>query len=155
MRGRTFSGSLIKLWKSSEIARFFASEGVEHRKNLCDLQKGKKKPLTIFIKTAIMSTRKQTQVSPSGMATASQAVPGEFDSRHLLQKDKRPNGAFVFLERFVRRDSRFSRKVRIALRSVTARTRHMSALISPLKSVINAFLYGQLVLLQPSTLPQP
>ncbi len=26
------------------------------------------------------------QVSPSGMAAASQAVPGEFDSRHLLQK---------------------------------------------------------------------
>ena len=24
------------------------------------------------------------QVSPSGMAAASQAVPGEFDSRHLL-----------------------------------------------------------------------
>ncbi len=38
------------------------------------------------------------QVSPSGMAAASQAVPGEFDSRHLLQKDKRPNGAFFFLE---------------------------------------------------------
>ena len=28
------------------------------------------------------------QVSPSGMAAASQAVPGEFDSRHLLQKNK-------------------------------------------------------------------
>lgn len=28
------------------------------------------------------------QVSPSGMAAASQAVPGEFDSRHLLQKRK-------------------------------------------------------------------
>ena len=28
------------------------------------------------------------QVSPSGMAAASQAVPGEFDSRHLLQKEK-------------------------------------------------------------------
>ena len=26
------------------------------------------------------------QVSPSGMAVASQATPGEFDSRHLLQK---------------------------------------------------------------------
>ena len=26
------------------------------------------------------------QVSPSGMAAASQAAPGEFDSRHLLQK---------------------------------------------------------------------
>ena len=32
-----------------------------------------------------MRARKQKQVSPSGMATASQAVPGEFDSRHLLQ----------------------------------------------------------------------
>ncbi len=40
-----------------------------------------------------------TQVSPSGMAAASQAVPGEFDSRHLLQKEKtHPNGAFFFLE---------------------------------------------------------
>ena len=36
------------------------------------------------------------QVSPSGMAAASQAVPGEFDSRHLLQKEKRPHGG-VFL----------------------------------------------------------
>ena len=26
------------------------------------------------------------QVSPSGMAAASQAAPGEFDSRHQLQK---------------------------------------------------------------------
>ena len=39
------------------------------------------------------------QVSPSGMAAASQAVPGEFDSRHLLQKVKRTQqGAFFFLE---------------------------------------------------------
>ena len=30
------------------------------------------------------------QVSPSGMAAASQAVPGEFDSRHLLQKKNAP-----------------------------------------------------------------
>ena len=30
------------------------------------------------------------QVSPSGMAAASQAVPGEFDSRHLLQKRPAP-----------------------------------------------------------------
>ena len=29
------------------------------------------------------------QVSPSGMASASQADSGEFDSRHLLQKEKR------------------------------------------------------------------
>ncbi len=37
------------------------------------------------------------QVSPSGMAAASQAVPGEFDSRHLLQKQRAPyKGAFVF-----------------------------------------------------------
>ena len=36
------------------------------------------------------------QVSPSGMAAASQAVPGEFDSRHLLQKEKRPTGRFSF-----------------------------------------------------------
>ena len=30
------------------------------------------------------------QVSPSGMAAASQAVPGEFDSRHLLQRNTLP-----------------------------------------------------------------
>ena len=37
------------------------------------------------------------QASPSGMAAASQAVPGEFDSRRLLQKQKAPRvGAFVF-----------------------------------------------------------
>ena len=33
----------------------------------------------------ILSARNM-QVSPSGMAAASQAVPGEFDSRHLLHK---------------------------------------------------------------------
>ena len=37
------------------------------------------------------------QVSPSGMAAASQAVPGEFDSRHLLQKQRAPFvGALYF-----------------------------------------------------------
>ena len=37
------------------------------------------------------------QVSPSGMAAASQAASGEFDSRHLLQKQRAPLvGAFVF-----------------------------------------------------------
>ena len=36
------------------------------------------------------------QVSPSGMAAASQAVPGEFDSRHLLQKEKHTQSG-VFL----------------------------------------------------------
>ena len=39
------------------------------------------------------------QVSPSGMAAASQAVPGEFDSRHLLQKGNTPKAVcFFFLE---------------------------------------------------------
>ena len=38
------------------------------------------------------------QVSPSGMAAASQAVPGEFDSRHLLQKQKHPLWVLLFLE---------------------------------------------------------
>ncbi len=36
------------------------------------------------------------QVSPSGMAAASQAVPGEFDSRHLLQKEKHPLWVLLF-----------------------------------------------------------
>ena len=43
----------------------------------------KRKTATVFF------LDKKMQVSPSGMAAASQAVPGEFDSRHLLQKDKR------------------------------------------------------------------
>ena len=37
------------------------------------------------------------QVSPSGMAAASQAAPGEFDSRHLLQKEKHPRRVLLFL----------------------------------------------------------
>ena len=45
--------------------------------------------LTIAQKRIIMITLLTMQVSPSGMAAASQAVPGEFDSRHLLQKEKR------------------------------------------------------------------
>ena len=37
------------------------------------------------------------QVSPSGMAAASQAVPGEFDSRHLLQnKGSTPCVCFLY-----------------------------------------------------------
>ena len=43
------------------------------------------------------------------MAAASQAVPGEFDSRRLLQKDKRTQrGAFFFLEKMsdYQRDNR-------------------------------------------------
>ena len=43
-----------------------------------------------------MITLSILQVSPSGMAAASQAVPGEFDSRHLLQKDKRTQGGACF-----------------------------------------------------------
>ena len=39
------------------------------------------------------------QVSPSGMAAASQAVPGEFDSRHLLQNKEHPSRVLLFLER--------------------------------------------------------
>ena len=35
--------------------------------------------------TELAAHIEKMQVSPSGMAAASQAVPGEFDSRHLLQ----------------------------------------------------------------------
>ena len=37
-----------------------------------------------------MITLFQMQASPSGMAAASQAVPGEFDSRRLLQNKNAP-----------------------------------------------------------------
>ena len=40
------------------------------------------------------------QVSPSGMAAASQAVPGEFDSRHLLQKRTGVHFGTMHLELF-------------------------------------------------------
>ena len=40
---------------------------------------------TVIIKKPFGKRTAKTQVSPSGMAAASQAVPGEFDSRHLLQ----------------------------------------------------------------------
>ena len=40
------------------------------------------------------------QVSPSGMAAASQAASGEFDSRHLLQLKKHPIFSGVFYLRF-------------------------------------------------------
>ena len=47
------------------------------------------------------------QVSPSGMAAASQAVPGEFDSRHLLQKKRgrisRPRFFWYSIEKRVER----------------------------------------------------
>ena len=51
-----------------------------------------------LLEKAYNRSTKEAQVSPSGMAAASQAASGEFDSRHLLQKDKRPIGAFFFLE---------------------------------------------------------
>ena len=50
-----------------------------------------KKSLTKDKKMDIIVGDKKMQVSPSGMATASQAVPGEFDSRHLLQKENAPH----------------------------------------------------------------
>ena len=40
------------------------------------------------------------QVSPSGMAAASQAVPGEFDSRHLLHKRTGVHFGTMHLELF-------------------------------------------------------
>ena len=46
----------------------------------------------------------------------------------------------------VRGSNSVSRKVRFSLRSVTANAGLMRLLISPLKSIINAFLNGQLVL---------
>ena len=62
---------------------------------LLDLEKGTRwkfygigkigeKTVDILSKNGYNENTKQTQVSPSGMAAASQAVPGEFDSRHLL-----------------------------------------------------------------------
>ena len=83
------------------------------------------------------------QVSPSGMAAASQAVPGEFDSRHLLQKEKHTqSGVFLFLERLTP-SKRFDFLTRNCFsRSGTANAWLMRLLISPLKSIINAFLNG-------------
>ena len=53
------------------------------------------------------------QVSPSGMAAASQAVPGEFDSRHLLQKEKRTKGCvFSFATANAVKNIRLSRPTR-------------------------------------------
>ena len=75
-------------------------------KELKFFKKRKEKALTFSLKTGIIKKlkdapqqkrREEMQVSPSGMAAASQAAPGEFDSRHLLQKDKRPLwGVFLF-----------------------------------------------------------
>ena len=153
--------------------------------------------MTIKKKRAIIETvNTDKQVSPSGMAAASQAVPGEFDSRHLLQKQKHPQRVLLFLEidRLLKRvdggavlqgqnalphivgitvnltaksaieNCRAGRAAKGAtlgltqscsLRSGTLTPTYRRSLISSLKSVINAFLNGQLVLLQPSTLPLP
>ena len=55
--------------------------------------------MTFAQKRDIMKTLFKMQASPSGMAAASQAVPGEFDSRRLLQKDKRTHAVrFSFLK---------------------------------------------------------
>ena len=51
--------------------------------------------LTFFLKKDIMKTLSAMQASPSGMAAASQAVPGEFDSRRLLQKSTSFDKEFV------------------------------------------------------------
>ena len=53
-------------------------------KNSLLFKKVRKKPLT-FEEERVIIRKQRMQVSPSGMAAASQAVPGEFDSRHLLQ----------------------------------------------------------------------
>ena len=51
---------------------------------------------TVIIKKPFGKRTAKTQVSPSGMAAASQAVPGEFDSRHLLQNKSRTSCASYF-----------------------------------------------------------
>ncbi len=52
--------------------------------------------LTRIRKRDIIGLQINKQVSPSGMAAASQAVPGEFDSRHLLQNKSRTHKASYF-----------------------------------------------------------
>ncbi len=57
------------------------------------MRKCLKKSLTFYkkgyiIKALRVSLCETMQVSPSGMATASQAVPGRFDSGHLLHRYK-------------------------------------------------------------------
>ena len=57
-----------------------------------------------------MKTLLKMQASPSGMAAASQAVPGEFDSRRLLQNKNVPTGAFFcFGEGMATKESRTPR----------------------------------------------
>ena len=77
------------------------------------------------------------------MAAASQAAPGEFDSRHLLQKEERTAiGAFFFLERLTPPKEFDFLAQSCSLRSGTLAPTYRRSLISPLKSVINAFLNG-------------
>ena len=57
------------------------------------------------------------QASPSGMAAASQAVPGEFDSRRLLQNENAPNAVrFLFWKTpRMRRESRVELRARASI----------------------------------------
>ena len=52
--------------------------------------------LIVYADGEILPYKYTMQVSPSGMAAASQAVPGEFDSRHLLQNKSRVRKAPYF-----------------------------------------------------------
>ncbi len=89
------------------------------------------------------------QVSHSGMAAASQAVPGEFDSRHLLQlKKSTQSGCFSRCRGNVRLSTLGRRRRKVNAVFGRARALQMHSLISPLRGVINASLNGQLVLLQ-------
>ena len=81
------------------------------------------------------------QVSPSGMAAASQAVPGEFDSRHLLQKDKRPLwGVFLFWNGLFVATLGLTQSC--SLRSGTLTPTYRRSLISSLQGVYNALFNG-------------
>ncbi len=85
----------------SPIGMATASQAVLARAVQCDCKAHKFAEGSHLWETAISrqdERRKRKlymQVSPSGMATASQAVPGEFDSRHLLHRKSPVWGFFA------------------------------------------------------------
>ena len=86
---------VVGLWGGLRLVRARkAAQGAFVEKFFHEIWKGEAKVLTRRAKIAIIALQMNMQASPSGMAAASQAASGEFDSRRLLQNKNVPRGRF-------------------------------------------------------------
>ncbi len=74
----------LAVWR--QLPKPFSARAVQHDCKACKFAEGSRTRETAISRHTRVDRKFHMQVSPSGMAAASQAVPGEFDSRHLLHQ---------------------------------------------------------------------